>query len=388
VGAKDNQSPTPAEDIVMMVFDKRIKKNETYLHYGLGIDIELHAPDRDVAAARAEGVVLNFLSLISYIDSCYVEVPSLILSYRTSISDLRLREFQATVMDNAYHPVETFLRPINLDRLNRFIEAMKSAKPEIRQAVDGALHWYWKALGSKNLTDRFLNLWISLEYLEGPLKTFFGLPLGSVTKKPICPECKREFSIDCPHCGENYYYEATMGMSGIKQLEVDIHEDIDKFNRLHRFRSKLFHSAITGPFHSKADCTKAIYSTRVLLNCAILTLLGLDTSDAVPLANVEMRSLSLPMLLEFKGEVTINGTINIDDTEKQPAVHGDYVYKYELDPISGDLLQYPDVVHTFEGAFEAGQVLRTVKIDSSHKVERIWERNPEKDEDKHDHESG
>ena len=66
----------PKEDIVLMIFDKRIQKNGTYLHYGLGFDIELSAENKEVAQVKAEETVFNFLAMITYLDNCYIDIPS------------------------------------------------------------------------------------------------------------------------------------------------------------------------------------------------------------------------------------------------------------------------------------------------------------------------
>lgn len=354
-----------------MVFDKRIDKEDVYLHYGLGFDIELHAKDKKEAKIIAENTVINFLALITYLEGCYADLPTMVLSYRKPDRNFWLEEYQGLVFDNSYRPVETSLRPINLSRLNEFIKSMKSLNPEIRSVVDGALHWFWKVLGSKDLRDRFINLWISLEFLEELLKQKLNLPRGKIKKQPVCLECRKTFSTKCPYCNKKYYYEAPIGKAGYKKLEKKITEKIMKFEELHSFRSSLFHPSIKSK-KTKKEYEYAIYSARVFLNYAVAFLLGLDLKEAGSLARSEIRTLSLPIALEFMGRVKVSKELTVDDVDGQPSIKGDYRFKYEF--VGEDIDQLPDVKHTFQGAFETGQVKKIVKIDSSHNIKKVWER--------------
>lgn len=175
----------PSDDSEMMVFDKRVDKAGTFLHYGLGFDIEVSAKDKESARFKAEVLVMNLLALITFLEACYSDTSTNILSYKVPSNGLWLEEYSALVVDKSYRPVETSLRPINLVRLNDFMQKMMSIDSETRFAIDNMYHWFWRALGSRDLKDRFINLWIGLEFLEESLKRKFQLPSGS-SKKTTC----------------------------------------------------------------------------------------------------------------------------------------------------------------------------------------------------------
>lgn len=362
----------PTIDSVMMIFDKRIKKGRIFLHYGLGFDVEIPSNNKIAAMLKAENLVMNILSLITYLEACYADTPTNILSYKIPKNGLWLEEYTALVRDKSYRPVETSLRLINLDRFDDFRKKMMSVDAETRSAIDNMFHWFWRALGSRDLKDRFINLWVGLEFLEDSLKKKFGLPTGSVKKQPKCPECKKDFSINCPKCGKDYYYKSYVGQTGFKELEKKISEKIMKFGELQEFRSQLFHSSTKATPKTPDVFKEAIYSTRVLLNYAVFFLLEFDFKYAVPMAKVEMRVISLPTMMEFRGRVRVKEKITIDDIDKHPAVVGEYKFKYKID--GDELIQLVDVKHTFDGAFETGQVKKIVKEDSSHNTKDVWER--------------
>lgn len=370
----------PSEDSQMMVFDKRIEKEGLFLHYGLGFDVEVSAVNKEVAKTSAENLVINILSLICFLEACYADTPFNILSYKVAEKDLWLEEYSALVTDKSYRPRETSLRPINLDRLNDFMKKMMEVNIEARSAIaiDNSMHWFWRALGARDLKDRFINLWIGLEFLEEPLKKKFGLSTGSAKKQPTCSECKKEFSTICTNCGKDYYYIGNVGQTGIKELEKKISEKIMKFNELHSFRSQLFHSSTRVKPKTPDDFKGAIHSARVLLNYAIFELLGFDPKYAAPMAGMNMRVISLPTLLEFKGRVKVKKSLTIDDIEKQPSIQGEYKFEYKIED-NDELVQLVDVEHTFDGAFETGQVEKIVKEDSSHNTKDVWDREKKKE---------
>lgn len=363
----------PTIDAVMMIFDKRIKKREVFLHYGLGFDVEVLSSNKETAFVKAENLVMNFLSLITFLEACYADTPINILSYKVPKEGLWLEEYSALVVDKNYRPVETSPRQINLIRLNDFMKKMVSIDGETRTAIDNMFHWFWRALGSRDLKDRFINLWVGLEFLEESLKKKFGLPTGSAKKQPKCAECKKEFSFLCPNCGQDYYYKSYVGQTGFKELEKKILEKIMKFGELQEFRSQLFHSSTKATPKTPADFKKTIYSTRVLLNYAVFFLLGFDFEFAVPMAKVDMRVISLLTMMELKGRVKVKEKLTIDTTEKQPSVQGEYKFEYKIED-NYNLVQLTDVEHTFDGVFETGQVKKIVKEDSSHNTKDVWER--------------
>lgn len=367
----------PIEDSKMMVFDKRVEKEEIFLHYGLGFDIEIPSVNKETAMVQAEHLVMNILSLVAFLEACYADTPINILSYRVPQNGLWLEDYSALVLDKSYRPKETSLRMINLDRLNDFMKNMMAVDANTRSAIDNMFHWFWRALGSRDLKDRFINLWIGLEFLEEPLKSKFSLPIGSVKKSPQCAKCKKHFSFPCPNCGEDYYYESYVGQTGFKELEKKIPDKIMRFNELHSFRSQLVHSNTKVKPKSPDDFKEAIYSTRVLLNYAISTLLGFDFRYAVPMAKMDMRVISLPTLLEFKGRIKVKERLSINDIEKQPSVWGEYKFKYRIEE-NDELVQLVDVKHTFNGVFETGQVEKIVKEDSSHNIKDVWDRENNK----------
>lgn len=146
-----------------------------------------------------------------------------------------------------------------------------------------------------------------------------------------------------------------------------------KFGELQDFRSQLFHPSTKVTSKSPDDFKQAIYSTRILLNYAIFVLLGFDLQYAGPMAKTDMRVISLPTVLEFKGRVKVKGKITLDSIEKQPSVVGEYMFNYKVED-NNELVSLVDVNHTFEGVFETSQVKKIVKDDSSHNTKDVWER--------------
>lgn len=367
----------PKEDSVMMVFDKRIKKENIFLHYGLGFDIEVDANSKEQAKVHGENLVSNILFLITFLEACYAHTPVNNLSYKVPESDLWLEEYSALVTDNSYRPKETSLRPINLERLNDFMKKMMEVDVETRSAIDNAIYWFWRALGSRDLKDKFINLWVGLEFLEEPLKKKFGLPIGSIKKQPVCYICKSEFTTVCSKCGNEYFYMGNVGQTGIKKLEKTISENIMKFDGLHAFRSQLIHSSIKVKSKTLDDFKEAIYSTRVLLNQSIFTLLGFDQLYTIPMAKMDMRGISIPTLVEFNGRIKVKEALSIDSPEKQPSVQGEYGYTYEVTD-NNELIKQINVKHTFDGAFDVGQIEKVVREDSSHNIKEVWNREESK----------
>ncbi|MFH1200982.1 MAG: hypothetical protein V1484_01485 [bacterium] len=372
-GVKNNYSGD-GDDAEMMVYDKRIKKNDFFHHYGLGFDIKIKAQNKEEARKKVETLMFNFIGIICFLEKCYIESPVCILSYRYPIDTKKeLGEYQASLIDNDFfQPNESSLRPINYTRLDIFIKKIIVTSPEIRDTIYFALHWFWKAVGTKDKRDRFINLWVSLEILEPLLKNFYNQQKSKIDF-PLCLHCMEKFT-QCPKCNKNFGYTHNVGFTGFKKLEKNIlDESVLKFQKLHSCRSALVHS---GGNISKEDLEKAIFSIQVLINCSILKLLKLseDYKDGILMAQSPFRSISLPKILEFKGSIIVNQLASIDNIDKQPSVEAEYSYKFYIDEKSGELICNYDVKHIFNNVFKDGKVEKVLKVDSSQEIKEVWER--------------
>lgn len=344
------------------------------MHYGIGCDIKIISKNEEDAKLRAESITLEFLTIISYLERCYFDIPLMILKYEYPEKDTRIKNYSAIVVDNSYRPQETSLRLVNISKLKIFLDKLEVLDKEKKSAVMQALHWFWKALGVTDKRDRFLNLWIGLEFLEKQLKKTFQLPTSKYNL-PKCPHCKENID-KCPKCGKaDPVYKANTGFTGYKKLQELLKGKVLTFDQIHDYRSRLVH----GDNLTKEELDNSILSTTVLINLAILTILkmspdpGINANDAIEMAKGEMRKISLPLMMQFDGEIEVSEIPQVDDIDKQPHVSGDYEFKFE--PINeNEIITNCDVIHTFHGVFIKGKAKKILKNDASQKVEDVWER--------------
>lgn len=367
----------PAEGAELLVFDRRLERDGFFLHYGLGFDVGIEAPNKEWAQQRAEHLVVSTMGVLTFLEGCYTEAPDLVLSYRyPGDPDAHtLDEYSVVLFDeNAQLPTEVSLRRVNLNRLAVFFEHLRGAPRPVRDAVEFSIHWYWKAVGSTDRRDTFINLWVALETLEAPLKALFGMP-GSKTAHPQCSHCKETIS-ECPECGDELSYKANSGYTGLKRLEKTLENpnDVLPFGKLHSKRSALVHA---GKSLTAKDLEMCAFSTRVLINFAILTLLGLDencSADAMLMSKQQFRPATKPIRIEFKGSAEVKRLAPVDHPEDQPGVTADYRYRFSLE--AGDIVprfevhsNQNDVIRELHGEqaaviVDASQNVREVFVDS------------------------
>lgn len=362
----------PTFDIEMMVFDKRIEKNKVFLHYGLGCDISIKNNDKEVAKKIAEETALNFLFLISFLDRAFFDIPICILSYKYPKTGLRLEEFYAKVIDTSYLPLETSLRLINLTDLKRLIEQMKDVDKIVREKIDSSLFWLWKAVGASNLIDRFINLWVCLEFLEEPLKDKYNLSRRK-EEDVRCSDCSKMGQI-CWNCKKKLRYNANTGFSGIKTLEEKIPNLKIKFNDLFSNRSKIMH----GKKHlDKNTLEDSVNFTELLIYYAISELLNNSSWEIDRMIRLPMRNLSKSEYLNFEGELNMTDVPSIDECEKQPMIYGDYNRKFNVID-DGKIETLIDVEHKIDGGIAVGgDMKKIVSMCASHNIEKVWDRERE-----------
>ena len=364
----------PAEHASCLVFDRRVWQGGFYHHYGLGFDVVAGADDRAAALAIAEHVTVTFMSVLTFLEYCYIGAPQLILSYRypEDRESRTLEEYSALLIDNGfYQPTNMSLRPVNIQRLDIFFKYLLAATPTTREIIYFALHWMWKAVGNRDKRDVFIQLWVALEILERPLKSLFGLA-SSKSEHPDCKHCHEKIA-SCPECGKDLSYTANAGFTGLKRLEGDFvgEKGFLKFNKLHSIRSALVHS---GSNVTSAELDSSTFSTRVLINAAILTLLGLSDDkrgDALVMARAPFRTAVLPMMMELRGTALVREVASVDDPAMQPTVEGTYQYRFQVK--DGQLVPLVGVEHRLSDVVENLAVQEHMNIDSSQNVEEVWE---------------
>lgn len=371
-GVKNNYPEDGAE---MLVFDKRIEVAGFFHHYGLGFDVAADARDRAHGLEKAESYATKFISVLTFLEQYHVAAPQLVLSYRypTSKGSRTLEQYSVLLIDDAfYQPTNLSLRRVNIRTLDAFLKAIIAATPTVRNAIYFSLHWYWKAVGSGDKRDTFLYLWVALEILEASLKVFFGLPSKKLSH-PVCSHCNQTIE-ECPKCRRDFSYNAITGFTGFKALEGDF-ADVDgflRFGKLHGRRSALIHS---GGNITVGDIDSCIFSTRVLINAAILTLLNLlgdRKQDAVLMAKKQFRmAMSLPIRMELRGTARVKSVSSVDEPESQPTAAGRYDYHFEIR--EGDLVPHVTVEHKLADVIEGLQGEKHVMIDSSQIVKDVWE---------------
>ncbi|MDO8487368.1 MAG: HEPN domain-containing protein [Candidatus Curtissbacteria bacterium] len=363
----------PSVNAEMMVFDKRIKHKGTFMHYGLGCDIKIMSQNEKEAKLRSEVIVLEFLTLISYLEKCYFGAPSMILEYEYPEEGTSIKNYSAIIFDNNYIPKEISPRPINIQRLQIFLNKFEPLEPNKKMSISQTLHWFWKALGAADKRDRFLSLWIALEFLEEELKKRYGLAASKSTL-PKCPHCKNNIDA-CPKCKKpDPFYKTNTGFTGYKEIEKAIKGKTLKFDQIHAYRSKLIH----GNNITVREVDDSIMSTVILINLAILTLMDMSTdpdvnaSDAIEMAKGSIRKLALPIMYRFDGEIKVSEIPEIDHTEKQPFVSGDFDLHFKI--INGFKIETDGKLrHQFHGVFQSGKVKKILMVDESEIVEKVWE---------------
>lgn len=369
-GVKNNY---PAINAEMLVFDRRIKKNNFFHHYGLGFDVKVPAKSKSEAASIAETLVLNFIGTLCFLEKTHVAPPQCILSYRYPENPKnKLEEYSATLLDESIFPISaaSSIRLINHQNLGFFLEKLIPSDRDTQEKILYSLHWFWKAVGVNDKRDQFTNLWVALEILEPALKRFYKYS-ASKRSYPTCGGCG-DVAKTCPSCKKDFGYQANTGFAGFKSLETEILDGtVIKFRTLHSNRSGLVHS---GGHISVDEVDKSIFSTRVLIGAAILKLLNFKdySSDAVLLAkNNFKQATTLPTLMEIRGNITVKEVAVIDNFEKQPSVSAEYTHEYGID--GDDLLPTYSVRHEFNEVFLEGQVERIIKVDSSQNIKDVWE---------------
>lgn len=352
-----------------MVFDKRIEKSKIFLHYGLGCDIRIESKDKETASKVAEETAMNFLFLITFLDRAFFGEPICILSYRYPVKGSVLEEFSAQILDANYLPLETSLRLINIPDLEKMINQMKLTPPGIRAKIDYSLFWFWKAVGARNPMDKFINLWIALEFLEDSLKDKYGLSKNK-TADASCIFCKKVGQI-CSNCKKELKYNTNTGNTGIKTLEKKIADLKIKYDELASNRGILMH----GKGHlDKNVLVDSINSIELIIYHAVSELLDNNSWSIQRMICLPMRILANPHHLSFVGKVKLANVPTLDECEKQPIIYGDYRHKFVIN--NDDTIEIlTDVKHEIvTDKMISNELKKVVSFDSSLNIQKVWDR--------------
>mgnify|MGYP001619756664 FL=1 len=276
----------------VVVFDEILATEPAKTHFGIGIDVLIEGDEIEKSQKIVEGIILEIISILAFAEACFIGLPEFVLRYALPQDGACLKEATAYVLDKNYRPIETTTRIINRERVKGLFSLINSITINSRRnAIRDSLHWFWRALDNKYIRDRFLQIWIAIEYLEKELKAIYKLN-NSEIHYPRCEFCKEEFKV-CPKCEKDFGYKANPGFTGYKTLEKEAGLD-GLFNELHRIRSKLVHGGEA--IIESHVLEKAILDSHSLLVKAFFVLCGADHKESTTLP-MEMRSKSLPMIL-------------------------------------------------------------------------------------------
>jgi hypothetical protein len=354
----------------IIVHDEFLHTKPSRTHYGIGIDLIINVDKVNFLQSIVENAILEIISILSFCEACFIGRPEFVLKYRIPDQGTNLEDFKSHILNKDILPKETTTRIANPNRIKKFFSMIDSITDlERKKSITNSLHWFWKALGDNDVRDRFLHLWIAVEYLEKELKKEFNIPTSEL-HYPICRYCHNEFR-SCPECEKDFGYKANTGFAGFKFLEKKVASRKGLFNKLHKLRSKIVHAGrLVLP---KEASEEAIMDSYNLLVKAIFVLCGVDHLESKIMPNF-LRGESLPPILVFEGQIEVTKIPDLDEVHLQPIGEGSYSFNAEIDEITDDLLPNWGIQHDFLGVFKKGFMKKSILLDQSHNIKDVWDK--------------
>lgn len=312
----------------MIVYDHTMARDGFKIPYGLGFDLEFEETNKYWAKDFAEWIINDFVYMMSFLESCYISPPELILSYEVPKRGNILNRYSGKIISNENIFLDIDIKRLIPSKLAVFVAWINKAESKKREIILGSLIWFFKALSTENLEERFIYLWIAVEKLESILRKHFGNISGSVKRKPKCPYCNTEITTFCqkPKCKGNsieFKYTQALYIEGYKPIEAR-HRFLKSMESIRQDRNKLFHGGI-----NSGDLSMDIAVCHKIYRYAIYELLGIK--DPIML-NILIKSSDRFLPPRKKLESFMDGAIKtkkkIIQIEEQPYITGSFKESY------------------------------------------------------------
>lgn len=192
---------------------------------------------------------------------------------------------------------------LHLESVRRIIEKYTRIEDEgISRRISSSLEFYKKAISTNDPIERFLHLWIALEYLDYALsKGRDDLP------DKVCSDCKS--TLECPKCKRK---AGPSVIAGLQAYFIDHHEDemAARLDEAFDLRNRLFHRE-KDIMKGSRDAERMNISLRELYSRVIRHLL--DIGDSVDIQTQFIHGIDSQLKITAKIELPKPGPLATDD---------------------------------------------------------------------------